>query len=502
VASPGVALGAPGVRLSAPVVTARPGGSGSHRHLAGVMEAPRAGDTVMFESVVMFATETSVRADVLSIRHTNLHMHPGVVQIVYVLQGDLHVRVSCETFDLEPGDFAVLNAGDPHLLKGSADNVTAVVYLDLAQFREVDPFVQQIIFACESFDLARYRRQEALIRGLLLDVIDGAVDAPGAARTHPPLRDCSVELVRLLSTGYSLENYYNRESSNRGGQREKFLTILGHVRDHIDKRDVLDLTADALHYSKSYVSHLVKEVSAISFSDLLGFLRVARAESLLLTTDDTMLEIAAACGFSDVKYFTRTFVDWFHQSPMEYRKRYRPEILRDSDVTDVAAEVALGLVREHRRLVASPADGPRLSITPLLLKNVGSRLDLFDAVGSHRHDRPPGADRTDRTDPQPGRRHLVPIRVEMSDLDAGYLLDGLASFDQINATPCLVLEYAAKATTLALVDAVAARLPTAPGKSPAIWLVYGAIHDRAGVDHVIARAQAEHGLEIQAILIT
>ncbi|WP_441960669.1 AraC family transcriptional regulator [Mycolicibacterium houstonense] len=459
------------------------------------MEAPGAGGTVMFESVVNFAGGTAVRTGVQSIRRTNLHRHPGVVEIAYALRGGLHVQVSCETFELEPGDFAVINAGDPHILSGSADNVTALVHIDLAQFDAVDPFVQQIIFACESFDLPRYRRQEALMRGMLLDLIGGGTESDGIGPERT--RNVADELVRLLCTGYSLENYYNRESAPRSGQREKFLTILGFVRDNVDRRDVLELTAAALHYSKSYVSHLVKDVAAVSFSDLLGFLRVSRAELLLLTTDDTMLEIAAACGFSDVKYFTRTFVDWFRKSPMEYRKYCAPEVLRDSEVGEVPIASAVALVHDHRRQVASPAERPRLSVTPLLLKNIGSRMDLFDAVRSHRQDLIPS--RPLPADPPNGLPHLVPIRIDMSDLEDGHLVNGLPSFEQIHATACLVLGFSSKAATLALVDALAKQLPDT--RQAPIWLTYGAIHDRGSVDDVLAHAEAEHGLQVQAIFI-
>nr|MDT0525888.1 hypothetical protein [Streptomyces sp. DSM 41633] len=144
-------------------------------------------------------------------------------------------------------------------------------------------------------------------------------------------------------------------------------------------------------------------------------------------------------GFSDVKYFTRTFVDWFHRSPMEYRKRCAPDILRDSDIGEVPVASAAALVRDHRRHVASPAEQPRLSVTPLLLKNIGSRMDLFDAVRSHRQDLIPS--RPLHADPPSGRPHLVPIRVEMSDLEDGHLVNGLPSFEQIHATACLVLGF-------------------------------------------------------------
>jgi AraC-like DNA-binding protein len=338
------------------------------------------------------------------------------------------VRESSEDFDLEAGDYVVLNRGDPHVPVGSPDNVTALIYLELAAYRDVDPFAETIVYACESFDLARYRRQDAPLRGLLLDIIDD--DGDGGRRDQR-----SAELIRLLCEGYSLDRYYNRDQDVTAAHREKFLTIHAYLRANLGRRDALDAVAHEYHYSKSYVSHLVKDVAAMSFSDMLTALRLMPAELLLLTTDDTVLEISTAGGFSDVKYFTRGFADWFKQSLTEYRVQYRREMFHDKEIKPVDAGVPSDLVRA-------------------------------------------------------------------ADLDNGYLLGGLASFAQINATPCLVLEYTTKAATAELVAAVAERLRTANVADIAIWLVYRGLHHHAGVDHVIAGAADRHALDIQAILIT
>jgi hypothetical protein len=150
----------------------------------------------MFESVVGFTPGDAVRAQALEVRQTDLHRHPDALEIVYVLRGGLHARVSCEAFDLEAGDFAVLNRGDAHALMGSADNATAVLHVDLSACRDVDPFAEHIISACESFDLARYRRQESMLRGLLLDLIDTSVAGDENA-AEGRCRD----LMSLLCTG-------------------------------------------------------------------------------------------------------------------------------------------------------------------------------------------------------------------------------------------------------------------------------------------------------------
>lgn len=79
------------------------------------------------------------------------------------------------------------------------------------------------------------------------------------------------------------------------------------------------------------------------------------AEHQLLATDATMLEISTRCGFSDVKYFTRTFVDWFHLSPADYRRRYQPDTLCDSIFDAVDRPTIDALVQRQRQQVASPA---------------------------------------------------------------------------------------------------------------------------------------------------
>jgi AraC-like DNA-binding protein len=453
----------------------------------------------MFQAAVEFEAGYPMYADVLAIHATSMHMHPNALEIVYVLRGQLHVQVSCEAFDLEPGDYAVINRRDPHCLEGSPDNVTAVLQFDLAAFADVAPFVEHIVFACESFDLARWSGQEALLRGLLLGLIEDTVATPDGRQAVDSRARCD-ELIRLLCAGYSLEHYYNRDASVADNRREKFLTIFRQLTEHATRRDVLEIIAAEQHYSRSYISHLVKEVSSISLRDLLVFLRVAAAERLLLTTSATVLEISAACGFSDLKYFTRSFVDWFHQTPTEYRRSTRPKLLRGNAVSAVSGAEYLTLVAEHRRRVASPAEHSRLSITPLLLKNLGSRTDPFDAVRARPSEREAPATESRHTPSV--TTHLVPIRVDQADLEAGYLIDGLASFDQIDTKPCLVLEYSTRAATVALIEALAARLSATSVHDPVIWLAYRAVHDRAGVDEVVIHANAELGLlAVQPILM-
>ena len=111
--------------------------------------------------------------------------------------------------------------------------------------------------------------RESLLRGLLLDLLDATLSAGGDAASSDAV---ARELMRLLSDGYSLENYYNRQSPPTRHQQGKFRTIVRYLWRYADRRDVLDVIADAEHFSKSYVSHLVKDIGSVSFERSAGVL--------------------------------------------------------------------------------------------------------------------------------------------------------------------------------------------------------------------------------------
>ncbi|MCV7424456.1 AraC family transcriptional regulator [Mycobacterium yunnanensis] len=443
----------------------------------------------MLDVRIDFAPGTRVSTDVASIRRTRLHAHPNALEIVYVLRGSLHTRVSSESFDLDAGDFVVLNRADPHVLEGSPENVTAVVHVNLEAFHDVSPYADRMMFACESFDLPRYRRQEALLRGLVLDTVDARDTGDDGAP--------ATELLRTLCNGYSLADYYQRDRPLTAAARERFHSLMAYVQTHVGSRDLLEEVAREHHYSKSYVSHFVKETAAISFTSAVNAARAMHAEILLLTTDYTMRDISAQCGFSDVKYFTRCFVDWFKQTPAEYRAANRPAVQRDDDVVPVPAEVTAELIHEHRRRVASPTDTPRLSITPILLKNVGSRADLLTKVADFPADRPLAPEAA----PAGVRRrnHLMPMRFGPAEVQGRGALSGLASFDQAGITPCIVVEYSGREATAFLIDALATQLRDAGLTTVPVWLSYSGIHARGAVDCLVDDAHTRHDLDIQPV---
>ncbi|QDR79143.1 helix-turn-helix transcriptional regulator [Sporomusa termitida] len=86
------------------------------------------------------------------------------------------------------------------------------------------------------------------------------------------------------------------------------------------QRDIsLEDLAKREYLSLSYFSRAFSEVVGTSFTDYLKAVRVTHAQTLLLTTDKGVAEIAARVGYQDPNYFSRVFKKATGKSPQRYR---------------------------------------------------------------------------------------------------------------------------------------------------------------------------------------
>ena len=79
--------------------------------------------------------------------------------------------------------------------------------------------------------------------------------------------------------------------------------------------------AEIAGVSPEHVSRSFRKAMGVTTQQYILETRIASAERLLSETNDTLGEIAAACGFSDQAHLSRTFRTKFGLPPMAYRKK-------------------------------------------------------------------------------------------------------------------------------------------------------------------------------------
>ena len=95
-----------------------------------------------------------------------------------------------------------------------------------------------------------------------------------------------------------------------------------YVMENYSRQVSLEDVADAIHLSPAYLSTIFKKEMGINFSDFLISCRIEAAKELLKTTDLPIADVASQVGYTDSRYFSKTFTKVVGLKPSTYRKLY------------------------------------------------------------------------------------------------------------------------------------------------------------------------------------
>lgn len=100
------------------------------------------------------------------------------------------------------------------------------------------------------------------------------------------------------------------------------LRIKTYIRDHLEDSLTLTTIARIVNYNESYISRLFKQTNGMGLSEYITLERINKAKDLLITTNDSMQNIATATGFDTAQYFSIVFKKSTGISPSEFRRTY------------------------------------------------------------------------------------------------------------------------------------------------------------------------------------
>jgi len=106
--------------------------------------------------------------------------------------------------------------------------------------------------------------------------------------------------------------------------------FLWNVYNYVQKNYMNDIllsdVAELFGYSKCYFSRKFKALTNWNFWDYLTKFRINKAKELIVMTNSNYTEIAAKCGFSEIRSFNRSFKKMTGLTPSQYRKNNHDNI--------------------------------------------------------------------------------------------------------------------------------------------------------------------------------
>ena len=135
--------------------------------------------------------------------------------------------------------------------------------------------------------------------------------------------------LRRLALTHDAETGRLPASTPRGGL-DHVRTMVTYISDHYREPLTVDALAGAAGLHPNYAMQLFRKHAGMTLVDYLTHYRIAHAQRLLLTTDDTVLDIALACGFNSLSRFYAAFKTICGQSPAAYRQ----SVIRRDDLAE------------------------------------------------------------------------------------------------------------------------------------------------------------------------
>ena len=246
------------------------------------------------------------------------HMHRDF-EISWILDGKIHVALGTNRLDLKKGDVFLANPYDSHELRASAPVPILSLQISPSFFSSYFKDIENLRFEQPLLP----SRESAMVHRVLYQLALRYWQQPSFYEL-----DCAAILNCLfhslfLRLPYTVHSDQELNRARRKGDRMR--SLINYINTHYEEKMLLTELAEREGLSLHYLSHLFQESLGMPFQEYLSRIRCEKARRLLLSTDQTLLDIGIACGFSDPKYFNRDFRRQYGFNPKEYRQRAASE---------------------------------------------------------------------------------------------------------------------------------------------------------------------------------
>ncbi|MGO4495772.1 helix-turn-helix transcriptional regulator [Paenibacillus sp. 2RAB27] len=250
---------------------------------------------------VMTAIETIEDADLLFISE---------LTVWFVLSAYLELIRNGSDVLIRTGDIFVLNKGDMVRVIGSAENATLTVKFLINEYQEeFPPFKLNIplsmVYKKDGYELVRNCMAYLYIE----------MSYPGDGSDYM-IEGYSKRLIGLLYRYIGLVD--EREQAHAATDKVK--EIVSYINLNYGEKLSLDKIAEKFYSSKYYLAHSFKNQLGISIGNYIKEVRLFHSYRMLGSTNDKIVTIALANGFSNVRSFNEAFKEKYKVTPAEFRE--------------------------------------------------------------------------------------------------------------------------------------------------------------------------------------
>ena len=240
-------------------------------------------------------------------RHGLTNWHENI-EILRCTAGRGGILCGGQDYPLSGDDLFIINANTPHRLYGSREGME---YLCL--------IVDSSFFSANGMDARTLSFQPLIRDGKALALFDAVANAY-AAFDEQAL--CAVADIRWSVLGllrHLCANWLTRTLQNTDRGEAYVMAAISYIRSHFADPITLDELARHVGLSKYHLSRRFRAYTGQTVIQALNLTRCIRAEQLI-REGSSISAAAAACGFENLSYFSRTYKKLMGKLPSQVER--------------------------------------------------------------------------------------------------------------------------------------------------------------------------------------
>ncbi|NLD19124.1 MAG: AraC family transcriptional regulator [Clostridiales bacterium] len=257
--------------------------------------------------------------------HEPAHYHDTCIEILFCVKGKAHIIIAYEEFDLNEGDIILVDSEDVHCISSQEDNFIVSFYIDQSVNFFGNASLINMSFVCHKGEIHPSMEPKVdYIHSLLLTMLYSYISPRCSKKDKIRIINKTAELVmETIENDFSVFYWMNDPNQFPEDAKARFEHIFTHIYDNPMDPMTIEELGKLEHINPNYLSQFLKKTSFMGLRGLRTYIRVYKAELMLLTTDLNITDISYQCGFSDPKYFYRAFKKWYGHTPSAHRKMHR-----------------------------------------------------------------------------------------------------------------------------------------------------------------------------------
>ena len=267
------------------------------------------------------------------------HWHNGI-EIIFVLSGEIDIIINDKLYNLKEDDIILVNKNHIHELRGMepANLISLLIETDKLNIE-----TEGLYFECNS-TVDTNKGRYFVLKRLLAELVK--------VNSDKEKENDFYNLSFIYNILYTLIKHFKSEPGLEIESKkyvERLNDILKYIDNHYKENITFNQICDHLNLSVPYLSYFFKRYIGVNFQTYYNDLRLEKAVNELISSDNSVEQIAFNNGFANARSFVAVFKKKYDMLPSLYRKKNQTDSnpLSFAPVEELDKQSALNILAKY-----------------------------------------------------------------------------------------------------------------------------------------------------------